>query len=1042
MACLIPQPITAVPATALADEPAPQFVSRFWNQNNGAPTNRINDLILGSDGFLWLATYEGLVRFDGAQHRLFNESDHPALLGGIFTLCETRPGTIWMVSTSGSLIRLQNQRFDSWVLGDYLPAPDIVEIKTGPNNRPILLSAIGLVTIDANDQIVLWQDYPLPDEPILEFAFSPNQTLWLLLAGNRLAEVTADGSRIHDLAAMGGMGSRTANLHVASDRMIWLAIDGQLAKFDSETRQLYLIPREQFHMPNRRLRFSRNSGENFLLGSISSPVYFVRNDKVLQLSLSHDENEMLTRVIALPDGSFAAATYRRGLLLLSPSQVRTFGNKHGLTGTLVNAISNFDDNIRILATDRGAFLFDGVQFHPLPGNLDFDQYGVDVFVDSQQRIWLGTIGEGAMMFADGEWHRIDASDGLPTSSIRSFAEDSHGNIWIGTTNGVAKWNGSVQKVYGLEQGMRSAYVIAMAVDDEDTLWVGTRSGLHRTVDGEIAALEDSPHTPPPGFAIRTIFAMQPDQQGNLWGGMTGGVFQIRNGAIQFINLSEDLGATAIFHVFEDHLGSFWLTSSRGLFQVSAAQLRARLVNPEAPLSNVRLFDSRDGLPGDAIRPASRMARSDDAFWIPAEQGFFILRPNQIRPIAPAPAVHIEELIVNGIPRPELLAASAAAVKIEPGLRRIQFIFASPQFHSPETLRFEIRLLGFESDWRSTQMRRAEFTYLRPGKYIFEVHALDRNGDRTSTPARMEFIVTPFFHETVWLYLVILIVLSAAVAGTFYVRTRILKDRQRQLEIIVAKRTEEIRQREAELAKSNQRLEALIKENKEFMGIAAHDLKNPLGAIETLVEMLDEELKQRQLQDLREWTEGVLQSVRNMSALIVNLLDINRIEQGMANLEIQPVAGADIFKKLPTAYRKALIDKDLRVVQSIYPLDDIQVLADPSFLHQILDNLFSNAIKYSPHGSSIEIRLERKANKIRFAVADQGPGIPKAEQPKLFGKFVRLSPQPTGGESSTGLGLSIAKRLTEIMNGQIGCDSIEGHGSTFWIELPVYYIGMD
>ncbi|MBI4661735.1 MAG: hybrid sensor histidine kinase/response regulator [Verrucomicrobia bacterium] len=236
-----------------------------------------------------------------------------------------------------------------------------------------------------------------------------------------------------------------------------------------------------------------------------------------------------------------------------------------------------------------------------------------------------------------------------------------------------------------------------------------------------------------------------------------------------------------------------------------------------------------------------------------------------------------------------------------------------------------------------------------------------------------------------------------------------------------------------LERTAERLRELNSEKSEFLGIAAHDLKNPICSFIGLAEYVlnKPDLDRAELTDL---AKDILTESRRLLQLVQNLLDVNAIERGQLKLQLAP---CDLVEIAQTVIKSFLARADAK--QQTLALDPggspSRVLADRSLTIQILDNLVSNALKFSPAGKSIRVGLRQTENGILCEVQDEGPGLSVEDQKRLFGKFVRLSARPTGGENSTGLGLSIAKKLIEAMNGSVWCESEAGHGAKFVIRLP-------
>jgi two-component system sensor histidine kinase/response regulator len=239
----------------------------------------------------------------------------------------------------------------------------------------------------------------------------------------------------------------------------------------------------------------------------------------------------------------------------------------------------------------------------------------------------------------------------------------------------------------------------------------------------------------------------------------------------------------------------------------------------------------------------------------------------------------------------------------------------------------------------------------------------------------------------------------------------------------------------ELRHARERLREMNDEKNEFMGIAAHDLRAPLNAIQGYSEMFLEEpsLARPEQEDL---VRRIHDGARRMAEMVRNLLDANRIERGEMHLELAPAELSTLVSTVVEAQRPRAADKQqtLHLDTAAAPA---RVLVDRNVMLQVLENLVSNAVKYSPLGKSISVRLKTTAEGVRCEVQDEGPGLSAEDQKRLFGKFARLSAKPTGGENATGLGLSIVKRMVEVMRGRVWCESEPGRGATFIVQLPTH-----
>ncbi|MEX0646653.1 MAG: tetratricopeptide repeat-containing sensor histidine kinase [Balneolaceae bacterium] len=243
----------------------------------------------------------------------------------------------------------------------------------------------------------------------------------------------------------------------------------------------------------------------------------------------------------------------------------------------------------------------------------------------------------------------------------------------------------------------------------------------------------------------------------------------------------------------------------------------------------------------------------------------------------------------------------------------------------------------------------------------------------------------------------------------------------------------LKKRRKEIEIRNKQLAQLNKEKDEFLSIAAHDLRNPLSAVKSVAELIEmEENPDKDL--LKDYTNLIQMSADRMLNLINNLLNIQSINEGV---DLNITERIDVKESLQQSLRHFGHSADAKNIQLVtrYHHQNEFTEGNTNNLIRVFDNLISNAVKYSPHNTVVNIRTGIVNDKIRISIHDEGPGIPAEDQKKLFGRFTRLSNRPTGNESSTGLGLYIAKKLTTSMNGSIWCESKPGKGTVFYVEFP-------
>jgi signal transduction histidine kinase len=252
---------------------------------------------------------------------------------------------------------------------------------------------------------------------------------------------------------------------------------------------------------------------------------------------------------------------------------------------------------------------------------------------------------------------------------------------------------------------------------------------------------------------------------------------------------------------------------------------------------------------------------------------------------------------------------------------------------------------------------------------------------------------------------------------------------------LARANQELMAMHRELAKKNTQLEKLNEEKNKFLGMAAHDLRNPLSTIKGFSEYILEETEEVLTSRHIEFLNIIMSSSEFMLQLVNDLLDISQIESGKLELNKKPT---DITKFIAKniSLNKYWAERKHINLEFIQAEKIPEVIMDDQKMDQVLNNLISNAIKYSPSNTTIQVKLENKNDRVLISVQDEGQGIPEAELDKLFKPFSKTSVKSTAGEKSTGLGLVIARKIVDGHNGKIWVESKVGKGSTFYVEVPI------
>lgn len=245
----------------------------------------------------------------------------------------------------------------------------------------------------------------------------------------------------------------------------------------------------------------------------------------------------------------------------------------------------------------------------------------------------------------------------------------------------------------------------------------------------------------------------------------------------------------------------------------------------------------------------------------------------------------------------------------------------------------------------------------------------------------------------------------------------------------------------QLQARNNELEALNRERNEFLGIAAHDLKNPLTTIVLSTELLKSNIAHMPEERVHERLRQIESTAMRMRTIISDLLDMNALESGKLTLRMDACDAVMLTEEVLAEYQERAAEKaiSLELRYDAALMEQSYIYADFAKAREVVENIVSNAVKYSPLGKQVLVSLTSDLHTVKIAVKDEGPGLTEQDKAQLFERFTRLSAVPTGGEHSSGLGLSIAKKLVEAMNGKIWCESEAGRvlptGATFIVEFP-------
>lgn len=1030
--CLLFLWLTLVGSTgALSPDKGPtQYLHAVWNTRKGLPQNTAHAILQTRDGYLWVGTQQGLARFDGVSFRIFNRENSPALGKNLISrLCEGADRSLWIGTFGAGLLRYRDGRFtvtdpscglsSSFVYSLCNDDDGSVWVGTdsgldrvrddrcmdypGKAQRPragvrsLARDRWGWLWIGADSGLMRYRNgtfesFPLPPElrnsSILALLVSPfDHRLWV---GTNKGLAWLSGGRFHVCTSAEGLSSPFVEA-LAADRHgnIWAGThDGGLNRYRDGFFQRI---RHTDGLPSDMVLSLHEDTEGGLWVGTNEGIDRISDAKFTLLTTREGlANNQIRTVYQDGARNLWVGTHGGGLNRVgSDGAVRAYGVAEGLSDGFVYAIGESPANEIWVGTMNGGLyrVTDG-QAALIAGPKAHNPRGIRViYRDSRNRMWVGT-------YQDGKLAAFPAQDLFTGMLVRFVMEDRRGRLWVGTHKGV------------------------FVMEDRRTWRYTTAQGLS---------------------ANETIFAFQ-DREGQIWvSTLDGGLnrFQAEDGRFRSYTTKDGLFNDMIFCILEDDDGRFWMTSNQGIFRVDKGAFRdydaGRI--PRIPCT---AYTEKDGLLTAECNGGSQPSgiRTDDGrLWFPTKKGLASIDPRNILVNRIAPPVVVEEVSID-----ERAYTVFERMEVPAGARTLEVRFAALSFVFPESVRFRYRLEGYDPRWyESSEERKAKYANLPPGDYVFRVTACNSDGVWNPAGTSIRFTVHPRFVQTWWFYGLCALAATLVVGGLFRLRLRAIQRRHRELERLVEQRTWDLQEEKdrTESALGEVRVQKDIAQEAlrlktDLMHMAVHDLKNPLQTILGYSELIPRRLGQADT--VLRMSNSINLSADRMLNLINNLLKSAAIENGKITLNRRNVSLNRVLHEALEGNRVRSEGKNQRVEVETDP--DVVVRGDEERLREVIDNLIDNAIKYSPPGTLIRVRLTREGGLALFRVQDEGPGLTEEDQNHLFETFHRLSAKPTGSEPSTGLGLSIVRKLVELHGGRVYAESTYGLGSVFVVELPL------
>ena len=708
---------------ALADSP---FIVDVWGTADGLPQSSVIALAQAHDGYLWLGTLNGLVRFDGKTFTRFNVNNTPGLPGNrIVFLFEDSRQFLWVGTEAAGLCAVKNGMVQNF---PGTGAAGTVNCAFDDGGGNVWFSA-------ANGKFFCWQDGKMDLQP----AVFPSQLFY-----------------------------RAAHFFVpGKNGASWHLQNGRVEKWRGER-----LEKDFGDAPWGGVHVSaavEDAAGNLVVGTQGAGVFWFQPDGGC-FHITKDDGLSHNFVLSLSldrEGNLWAGTDGGGLDRI---KWKVFSSLIGLAGEVAQSIAaDTAGGLWVAFNSRGIAYWQ---------NNSATNYSIGassnawtVLVDRHQQTWAGTRGEGLFKFAAGYFQPVFAAQKIGREIFVLF-EDRAGKIWAGGENGLGSFDGTNWNFFTASDGLPASSIRALAEDARGSLWIGTeRDGLFQLNAGKIFPV----HAP-----VSDISCLLADADGAMWVGTSGhGLAGFQDGAWKTCStISGGLASDSVGYMVDDGAGTLWLGSYEGLARAEKKSL-ADFAAGTVKTVSCRTFLTRECSAG--AQPAAICAR-DGKLFFPTIAGVVGLNPADLQPDTNPPPVVIESVLVDGVEQKTnaLNAAWNGTITLTPENEQLEIRFASLNFSAPKNsaagARFKYRLGGHDKNWTDIGGERvAHFQTLPPGKYDFHVTAGNEDGVWNEAGATLAVTVKPpFWRKPSFLILTALVFLGALAGITYLISTAKLK----------------------------------------------------------------------------------------------------------------------------------------------------------------------------------------------------------------------------------------------------------------------------
>ncbi|MCP5051002.1 MAG: response regulator [bacterium] len=1044
-----------------------------WDMKSGLPGNTVYALRQTRDGYLWIGSKEGLVRFDGLDFNVFTRGNTSQLKDNdIRSLYEDGGGTLWIGTNSGGLTRYNDGTFNTFPITENKALSKIYALEEDRwGNLWIGSFNAGLTRLNLKTGTftTFTTNHGLPHNQVKSIAKDRTGDLWVATYGG-IVKIPQPGNEFEIYGSQEVLPYlKTAALYRSDTGILWIGTGGQgLIRMENRRFTAFGTAAGLPHPTVNRLYRDRNN--NLWIGTDGGGLTRMSNGTFSTLSTANGlADDYVYSIYEDREGSLWVGTLGGGLHQLKDNKFTTFTTRQGLSDNSIRSFFEDQAGNLWIGTKRGGLnLMEKKANHKVTtlltaGNSFFKEAVTCLSQDAEGILWVGTL-DGLHRFKnqnkDKQLTTFTKESGLSDNRVQCMLTDSKGDTWIGTQNGLNRFNSKDRTftTFTTKDGLSGNVITLLFQDFSGNLGIGTDGGLNRFENGIFSTL--NPGAELVNSVLRCAYQ---DKEGVLWLGTENGLIRWQED-VHFLHtytIESGLIENYVYSILEDEKGYLWLGGRNGISRIVKKEL-TDMAAGKAQRLHPSTYNEKDGMKTGWCTAAGYKTR-DGRFWFPTDQGVVMVAPNHFKPDPMLTPIRIKTLTVDGESIPvRSKGIKKEPVELGPGKKRLKFDYTALTFINPQRITFKSRLNGYDSEWIDMgNLRTATFIGLSPGHYTFEVTAANPDGRWNPEPTSFSFYLRPYFYQTMWFYIFVSFFILLAVLSIHRFKVRQLRARKEKLKRLVGLQTRDLEERNIELGNAkalieakNRQLEEQSEKLKEldeaksrFFANISHEFRSPLtlimGPLERIIENVENN-PDNPGKNLGNSAKMMLRNSRRLLNLVDQLLELAKFDSGKMELQAALQNIVPFVKNIVMCFESLALQNQVELT-FLAETEELPLYFDPEKMERIITNLLSNAFNYTPGNGKISVLIREVVGTgypsgcVEIAVSDTGTGIPSGQLPHIFDRFYRGMQSHEYKRKGTGIGLALAKDLMELHHGQIEVHSSvmeDTRGTEFILRLPL------